>query len=554
MSLFHHVKRHYHQHYRSKFAERAHWVFLFDSALVAVILSLLGLGLYFAFFYHPLRDDFRISLTAEKPLVAGEDDALIVHVTNTGKRRLDGAVLAVYLPKEFHVESFPDGYAPERQEIDIGTMPAKASADFRFRGFPVGPAATIRAYAQMTATASDGEHDEKVVETDLSWKQNLVETSLSLPDSVVGGQPIHLSISVKNGSRKRFETVLIQPTWPANFRLTTSSPPTRDGAVSVGPLGPGETVTADFGGRVAVGGFDYDVPVDIWWITPEGEKLLLSQTSQAGTAYAAGLKFSATISNHDPFLVPGADVPVTIDYQNAGTAALKDLKFSLPLDPGVTDAANSKAVFDPIAELKPGETGSVTGTIRLKKAFSKYVTNAKLTLTPVARFSAEGPGLSGVTVAAETVETKIEGQTTMLADARYFTAEGEQIGRGPLPPKIGKQTRYWASTIVSVGTSDVTGAVVRIPLPADVVWTGKAAVSDGDQPTLEGGVLVWRVGDISAHAGATSSAPSASFELGVTPASSALPNLTQMSTLTATDSWTGQTLTSTAPAVPAPTK
>ena len=55
-----HAKRHYEKHYRTHYRERAHLVFLLDAILVGTAVGLLAVGVYFAKFYHPLRDDFRL--------------------------------------------------------------------------------------------------------------------------------------------------------------------------------------------------------------------------------------------------------------------------------------------------------------------------------------------------------------------------------------------------------------------------------------------------------------------------------------------------------------
>ncbi len=77
MSILHtahgHAKRHYEKHYKARYQERAHLVFLLDAILVSIAIALLGVGFYFRWFYHPLRDDFKLSLLSEQTITAGKE-------------------------------------------------------------------------------------------------------------------------------------------------------------------------------------------------------------------------------------------------------------------------------------------------------------------------------------------------------------------------------------------------------------------------------------------------------------------------------------------------
>ena len=76
MSILHrvhgHAKRHYEKHYAARYASRAHLVFLLDAVLVSCALGLLLLGSYFSWFYHPLRDAFKLNVTVAGEAVGGE--------------------------------------------------------------------------------------------------------------------------------------------------------------------------------------------------------------------------------------------------------------------------------------------------------------------------------------------------------------------------------------------------------------------------------------------------------------------------------------------------
>ena len=185
--------------------------------------------------------------------------------------------------------------------------------------------------------------------------------------------------------------------------------------------------------------------------------------------------------------------------------------------------------------------------MRVRTDISPYVTNPRLRAQPTAAFSIDDPPMSGAQVSGAAVETKITGSARFRAAARFYTAEGDQLGRGPLPPKVGATTRYWIFASLETGATEVRDGVAVFRLPANVAWTGRAAVTVGQDLIQEGDRLVWRLGTIDAHAGVRHEAPSASFEIALTPSSDqarTAPFLLRDASFTGQDAWTETPLAS----------
>ena len=69
--------------------------------------------------------------------------------------------------------------------------------------------------------------------------------------------------------------------------------------------------------------------------------------------------------------------------------------------------------------------------------------------------------------------------TDMVAkiSPRYYTDQGEQIGRGALPPKVGLRTAYWVGIELNNLLHTAEETKLELLLPENVSWTGKASVS-----------------------------------------------------------------------------
>jgi len=68
--------------------------------------------------------------------------------------------------------------------------------------------------------------------------------------------------------------------------------------------------------------------------------------------------------------------------------------------------------------------------------------------------------------------------------ARYYTANGDQLGVGPLPPQVGTATKYWIFISINNFTHGLENVLISADLPDNVVLTGKSSVTIGDNLTL----------------------------------------------------------------------
>jgi len=102
-------------------------------------------------------------------------------------------------------------------------------------------------------------------------------------------------------------------------------------------------------------------------------------------------------------------------------------------------------------------------------------------------------------------------------ELRYYTFEGDQLGRGPLPPQVGTETKYWVFIPINNGTSKISNLKLTAELPMFVNWTGKSSVSFGNNPVYDTNKrqVSWTLNSLNAHTTA-----GVYFELGFIPADS----------------------------------
>jgi hypothetical protein len=101
------------------------------------------------------------------------------------------------------------------------------------------------------------------------------------------------------------------------------------------------------------------------------------------------------------------------------------------------------------------------------------------------------------------------------AGARYYAVTGDQLGVGPLPPRVGEPTKYWVQWKLNPTTNDVSQFVMQADLPEGVELTGHKALPDGGELSQKNRTVIWSVPFLPA----SNQGISASFEVAFTPTS-----------------------------------
>ncbi len=163
--------------------------------------------------------------------------------------------------------------------------------------------------------------------------------------------------------------------------------------------------------------------------------------------------------------------------------------------PGLSDEGHVRTM-----EVQPGER-----EIRLSVQPTARET-AWFVVTFVTR--ADGNALGTSAVGALTTPFAIH------ASARYFAVSGDQIGVGPLPPRVGEVTKVWIGLKLAPTTSELSDARFRVRLAPGVRVTGRDALPDGGSFSQTDTELVWSLGTVAADPDGRS----AFFEVEFTPA------------------------------------
>lgn len=210
---------------------------------------------------------------------------------------------------------------------------------------------------------------------------------------------------------------------------------------------------------------------------------------------------------------PGDVVDLNIPIQNDSEQPMHHLVLSMDqatlgtigVQPqGISAANNTVNIthlhWPQLAKIAPKSSVNISVPFVIKKAATKQ-SRIRIPMTLVARYGTEtGTQFTSSLSSNELVRAS---ELTLNQDLRFFTNEGDQIGRGILPPKVGEETRIWAILSLTNTTNDVHDIDIISELPNHVRWTGQASMTHGDTGPSQTKEVHWRIQRLPAFSTAT---------------------------------------------------
>jgi hypothetical protein len=227
------------------------------------------------------------------------------------------------------------------------------------------------------------------------------------------------------------------------------------------------------------------------------------------------------------------DVWLRINCENKGLTDLADLSLTTDLSGlGLEYQLISGSLSQPLSILKAGEKFQTE--IRFK-----YLKSQQNTLKIQSELSLNNQSK----INSEIISLRINSDLALTAQARYFTNEGDQLGLGPLPPKIGQPTAYRIFWQLDNSLNNLKDIEVSGFLPDNVSYLEESNVTLG-RPIVYDSVtrkVAWKINQM--EKGQTTA--QASFKVEIIPSAMQFrtyPALIKDLNLKASDLFTGNTL------------
>lgn len=395
---------------------------------------------------------------------------------NTTRRPLRDASIAFRLPPGFERERVePTYYDAKHDQIFLGTLAPGALGEIVIGGLLIAP---LDAPARITATVSSEDNRDRWITTpyrfSLPVRGSALNVAIDAPERMNRGDVAPVTVRIAHTGPTQLLDVLITPV-PTDG-VVTDFEDRPGGAIRTGPLYPGDEKTVTGSVRVISGGtplLRFRVAVQ----TPRG--LIEQGMVERSIAVAdVGVTLKTSIGVGDEPLRPGQEYPVAVTMTHAGAEPFVLTHLAIVTDPPL------KEFFLPALadELVPGSSTVVTGTIRLPDDFAlRQLEESSHAFSYHAALTGSSDGATLVIREASS-SLPVAGNLTLAATARYYSPEGEQLGRGPIPPRAGRATTYWAAIDVVAAPNPARNVTVIATLPGTVRWLGRQTKNRPDAP------------------------------------------------------------------------
>lgn len=485
----------------------------------------------------------KLTLEASKEAVSGADFNYIVKYSNQEEVPLENVEIKVFYPEGFiFKESNPEAQGDNSGTWKFDRIEAGESKTITIQGKLIGDIDSTKkckvtlAYKPQNVSSTfnqDAEVSTRITSTALALTSEL-------PENITSGEEIIWTIKYSNTEKSEIDNIKIETVYPDGFEFESADPePTQENVWENIKLKANEESEIKIKGKLT-GNLDEKkiFKASIGIVDNQGKFWLQQEIENSIKIIEANLEINHKVNKEIVNL--GSLLEYKTILKNTGSVAIENIVITNEIDSNLLDDKSlqfekgnfengeiiwDKNTLEALSSLDPGQEiqvsfkAKVVQNIKIEKEEDKnFVVKNKAKI--------EGEiGEKKNNWESDEVFSKIITDLNLRSEGHYVDYEGIQVGRGPIPPQVGKTTTYMIYWYLTNSLNDVEGTVVRSSLPENVIWTGKTTVSSGsisyNKKTRE---IVWKIGNLPAHTGSLIQNMEATFEVSITPVKSDIGN------------------------------
>lgn len=444
---------------------------LADLFFGSVIIVLLVVSFYW-YFYTPSTASLEVRQLSDN-IISGAENSFEIVYANHLKTDINNATLKIDLPENFEITEVEpmSKFVKEKNIFNIGQINQKETGKVIFKGKYVGE---INSHHNIFASL---DYSEKKIKKNISEYLTFIVNSSILkikvlsPDKTYSDSEFSGEIKLTNNSESDMDNIEVSV---RNIEIIGGQDFQNDKLV-IKSIKAGETVTKEFSGKLIDQELDVfftdvylmignkkilqdkidkkivtlDSPLSSNILCRDDKKEIECQLNLSNLANVDLKNFDLTFSGSNNFVITQAKSQKKISYEKryivfhknffSGEKAEIDLKFKL--------------IDLPTA---PNNYFSLIQTAEYEMGGQKIKTNFKA--RAIKLFS--------------TPEIKLW--------VSYYNQFGDQIGSGPLPPKVGLPTSYWVFLEIKNNGDNLSNFSIVGKLPKGAIWIDEKNVLAGN--------------------------------------------------------------------------
>lgn len=525
-------------------------LFAFDMFLVGLIAGLGVLAVVLQFFQPTSFTDNIVfdATVAPRAVVSGAPSTLVIRYTNNTDAELLDAELRLAYPNHFLLQELSiDEALVDDESITLGDIPVGGTGTVRVRGVMFGDVGGEQTFTSSLSFAYMDDEETRFAQKNSSHtftpESSTLALALSLPDRLVAFQDVEGTISYQNTGDIDFPVISIEPEWPEGFSYAFADETLTNNIFSL------PAIEAGTEGSLSFTGYLGDVGEEVTFVFHPSftfDEELYRQETLVHTAPVVPPQVQVQQLIDKSTIRPGANAVFTLSYENTGEHTVTDVVVGVQSDSPFFSSDVYTA--ESLPSLDPGERGTVEVIVPLRSFIyptetSTYENLTLSTETTASYTLGDGSG-QRVHTFSDGISTTLTSPVLLESFARYATASGDQLGRGPLPPRVDRETKYWIFWHLGGTTNPLTSISLEGTLGPNVTFTGRQSTSHNSGVTYDPDTktVSWSSSSLPPTLDPSSSIAGVAFEVSLTPSESQLgtiPTLMNGIRMTGRDAQTG---------------
>ncbi len=502
LSPIHFAEMHYKKKYHLNF-KHAKKLFVFDMALLASILILIVATAGW-FFYNPdvtAQIDLSIKPSSDR-IISGDYITYTINYKNNSEKKLENATLLLSLPPGLVIDKIEpaDIWQEKNHSFGLSEILENETGTIIIAGrYFDTPHQETHITAELVYNQDDRTNEEvKLVTLIQIHRGSTLKLELDSTDRILSDGSIPIKLTLKNNGEQTLDNISLPLNLKNGIKLTELQPnlgEINQNIWQITSLPSQKTAQID---AKLVSEIPTSINNIIFELTPEitVNDSIIKQGTLTKNLLVLHPKVIVSTNWQDNITqaVSGDNLTLNLNIINQGDTELNNLIISLPLagdniiNKNKLQLLNSGIIKDQNfiidqnyqANLKKLLAGESTDIKIIIPIVNPNIGN-DLTLNIFPKITAQVTTANNAIFQNQTeaLPIKIGTQINLSAEARYYTDEGDQLGRGPLPMEVDKETRYWILLKLENTTSKITDLILQTKLPDYITWTGKSSVSQG---------------------------------------------------------------------------
>ncbi len=508
--------------------------------------------------------EITVDIRAPEVIPVGEPLEYEVKISNNSTTPLVDVALRLNYADSFRWgQATPSPVPPAHNTWELGSLAVGDSTSITVHGALFGEAGGIRTLQGIVTYRLENFRTELERNATASTKlePSLVRLAWEGPADSKPGESADYKLTYEHLGTATLPASILTINVPLDLKITSTDPKTTSEGVArwelpaLAPKDKGSVSLKTIWGEAASGDQILEGRLEV--SNEQGGIPLLLNSLNTSTRISRGdVTLDVTVNGSATPLPanPGATLHYELTYENSSDRNLEDAEVRVRFDSGPIDWKNlvltdggtlegtslvwSSKKTPALAKVLAESKGVLRWDLPLLSNSGGGAGSLLISSTPSFQHTRIDGDVSERTYEGSTLTVPINGQPVLDVSGRYFSNDGEAVGSGSLPPKVGSATTYQITWRLSNSAHDLTGVRITANLPANVTiaTNGQVQKTTGQWQVVKG-QPEWAIDRVEAGL-----APEVSFLVTLSPTSADAGKIVVLSgrtTLQATDATTG---------------